>query len=206
MRPIRLAEITISRQAAYRCVVDGPSRQEDVSLKKLATNYTVAYRAMPMKALHALRTRKVIVEAGAWHNGKIPKAAFPLSHVKSHHKLAKTWHWCVHKVQDHDRCYRLLVAFEPGKRQYWAWLGAIYGEDQALLARVEFHATHDGWHCHWKTGEITEVARGAVKASFPAERRHQCSGLPLDVTRADAFGIAFRLFNVSGVSQSETML
>lgn len=159
--------------------------------------------AWPMKALSAIRTEKVLVEAGAWKNGKIPKAAFPLSHVKAHHRLGKSWHWAVHLVADQHRQYRLLVAFEPGKRQYWAWLGAVYGDDQAVIARVEFHASHDGWHCHWKTGELVEVSRGAVKAPFPQERRHGCNGAPPDVSRSDAFGIAFRLFNVNASSEEE---
>ncbi len=89
------------------------------------------------------------------------------------------------------------MAFEPGKQQYWAWLGAIYGDDQALIARVEFHATHDGWHCHWKGGELREVPRGAVKAAYPLERRRGCSGAPLTINRSDAFGIAYRLFNIA---------
>lgn len=159
-----------------------------------------------MRALQAIRSAKTVVESGAWHNGKIPKSVFPLAHVKSHHRLARTWHWSVHRVADRDREYRVLVAFEPGKRQYWAWLGAIYGEDQAVIARVEFHASHDGWHCHWKGGALSEVPRGTVKAAIPIERRHQCSGEAMDITRADAFGIACRLFNVGPEVQNGGML
>lgn len=159
-----------------------------------------------MSARTAIRSQKYLLEAGGWHTGKIPKAAFPLSHVKSHHRLGHAWQWCVHLVADEARRYRLLVAFEPGKRQYWAWLGAVFGEDQAVIARVEYHASHDGWHCHWKTGDITEVPRGAVKAPFPLERRQGCGTVALDITRSDACGIAYRLFNVSGAPEDGQLL
>jgi hypothetical protein len=149
-----------------------------------------------MKALAALRTKKVLVEPGAWHSGNVTKAEFPLAHVTKL-KLSKAWHWCVHKVQDDEREYRVLVAFEPMKSQYWAWLGVTYGSDQAVIARVEFHASHDGWHCHWKTGPLAEVSRGAVKSPHGNELRHGCSGEPKSVTKSEAFGLAYRLFNVA---------
>jgi hypothetical protein len=150
-----------------------------------------------VKALSALRTEKVIVEVGPWHAGKIPRGAFPLSHVKTAHRLGKTWQWCVVQVADEQQHYNLLVAFEPGKRQYWAWLGAKFGADLALIGRLEFHESHEGWHCHWKTGPLVEVARGAVKAPYPKERRRTCEGDAIDVSKADAFGVAFSVFNVS---------
>jgi hypothetical protein len=148
-----------------------------------------------MNALRVIRSEKIVLHAGTWQRGKIPSSAFPLSHVKAL-RLGKAWHWCVQRVQDAEREYNVLVAFDPGKRQYWAWLGAVFGDDQAVVARVEFHATHDGWHCHWKTGDLVEAPRGAVKAPSPKELRHQCSGDPVSVSQADAFGIAHRLFNV----------
>ena len=153
-----------------------------------------------MNALAAIRTEKTVLQAGSWQRGKIPASAFPLSHVKAL-RVAKAWHWCVQRVHDAHREYNLLVAFDPGKLQYWAWLGAVFGDDQAVIARVEFHASHDGWHCHWKTGDLVDVARGAVKAALPKERRHQCAGDPIAVSQADAFGVAYRLFNVKVTAQ-----
>ena len=154
--------------------------------------------AIGMKALRALRAEKVLVETGAWGNGNIPSEEFPLSHVKKH-RLAKAWHWCVHKLSDDGQRYRLLVAFEPGKQQYWAWLAASFGNDQALIARVEYHHSHDGWHCHWKTGPLADVPRGNVKAPYPKERRRNClkNPDPVAVGKSDAFKIAYKLFNVT---------
>ena len=149
-----------------------------------------------MKALAALRTKKVLVSAGPWHSGNVTNSEFPLAHV-SKLKLAKAWQWSVHVVADDAQKYRLLVAFDAGKSQYWAWLGAIFGNDQAIIGRVEFHHSHDGWHCHWKTGQLVDVPRGAVKAGGSKERRHPCNGAPPQVSRTDAFKLAYKLFNVS---------
>jgi hypothetical protein len=148
-----------------------------------------------MKALAAVRTRKVFVDASPWHNGSVSNAAFPLSH-KGKLRMGKAWNWCVHTVADADRQYRILVAFDPTKNQYWAWLGAAFGHDQALIARVELHSSHDGWHCHWKTGPIAEVPRGAVKASGKKELRRGCGEHQLTVTKNNACGLAYQLFNV----------
>jgi len=63
-------------------------------------------------------------------------------------------------------------------------------------ARIEYHASHDGWHCHWKTGELVDIARGAVKAAGRAELRRDCGGKPLSISKNDAFGVAFQMFNV----------
>ena len=149
-----------------------------------------------MIACAALRTKKVLVRSGTWAYGNVTKSEFPLSHVTKL-KLSKAWQWCVHTVADADRQYRVLVAIEPGKKQYWAWLGAVFGDDQAVIARVEFHHSHDGWHCHWKTGELTDVPRGAVKAGSAREKRKDCSGDAMSLSRADAFGVAYRVFNVT---------
>jgi hypothetical protein len=149
-----------------------------------------------MDALAALRTPKLFVEATPWHNGPVSHAAFPLSH-KGKIKLAKAWSWSVHTLEDGQRMYRLLVAFEPTKNQYLAWLGVAFGGDQAVVARVELHATHDGWHCHWKTGPLDEVGRGVVNGPFGRERRRDCGDHDIPIGKANAFGLAYRLFNVT---------
>lgn len=152
-----------------------------------------------MKAVAAIRTKKVFVEATPWHSGNVSAAAFPLSH-KGKIKLGKAWQWCVHTVADDARSYRILVAFDAGKNQYWAWLGAIFGTDQAVIARVELHSSHDGWHCHWKTGPLVDVPRGAVKAGGLREKRKTCQSEAIPLSKTNVCGVAYRLFNVSGHS------
>ena len=157
-----------------------------------------------MKAVAAIRTKKVFVEATPWHNGNVSASAFPLSH-KGKIKLGKAWQWCVHTVADDAQSYRILVAFDAGKNQYWAWLGAIFGADQAVIARVELHSSHDGWHCHWKTGPLIDVPRGAVKAGGSREKRRGCQSNPISLSKSNVCGVAYRLFNVTGHS-GESML
>ena len=63
------------------------------------------------------------------------------------------------------------------KAQYRGWLGLVAGRDQALLARVEYHPSHHGWHCHLKLGELGKVVRGVVKETMMQhEKRRICAG------------------------------
>ena len=158
-----------------------------------------------MGANGKLRTKKRVVSATTWGAGKVPSAAFPLAHTGPV-SLGKAWQWCVYTLSDGTLSYRLLVAFEPAKRQFWAWLGVAFGTDQALIGRVEWHASHDGWHCHWKTGPLADVSRGSVKAGHPVDRRRQCKGEPRDLSKAVASSIAFTVFNVTGYSSAELLL
>ncbi|MGX7873692.1 hypothetical protein ACVDG5_013830 [Mesorhizobium sp. ORM6] len=127
----------------------------------------------------------------------MPKTAFPLS--KSHtFQLGKGWRWCVLALASEDRRYRLLVAYEKSKAQYRAWLGLESGTDQALLARLEYHPSHRGWHCHLKKGLVADVGCGVVKHSSAHERVKLCVDMGnFSVNDSDALAIACRIFNVA---------
>lgn len=125
----------------------------------------------------------------------MPASAFPLSKSASY-RLTGAWQWRVVQLSAAGKKFRLLVAFDNAKRQYQAWLGVEYGPDQALIARIEFHATHHGWHCHWKCGELDDVARGVVKDRGARERVHLCP-MPKEFDKNNALSIAFRAFNVA---------
>lgn len=148
-----------------------------------------------MKALLAVRAAKVIADAGAWKVGKMPASAFPLSKSASY-RLGGAWQWRVLQLLEQGRSYRLLVAVDPVKRQYQAWLGLEHGSDQALIARLELHASHLGWHCHLKTGDLDKVSRGVVKDCHPRERLKLCPGAKA-FDKDNALDIAFRAFNVA---------
>jgi hypothetical protein len=157
-----------------------------------------------MRALLAIREPKTITSVGPWHSGKrMPRVAFPLS--KSHsYPLGSSFDWCVTEMQSDARAYRLLVAFDPAKAQYRAWLGAVDGTDQALLARLEFHPSHNGWHCHVKTGSLDKVARGVVKEAKHKDRFRICSVEHVfSVTQLDALNIAFRVFNAENEASAK---
>ena len=148
-----------------------------------------------MRALLAIRTEKVIADSGAWKQGKMPASAFPLSKSASY-RLTGQWHWRVVRLSAAGRTFRLLVAFDGAKRQYQAWLGVEFGHDQALIARIEFHASHHGWHCHWKRGDLDSVSRGVVKDQSSKERLRLCPK-PKAFDQNTALSIAFRAFNVA---------
>jgi hypothetical protein len=126
----------------------------------------------------------------------MPRQAFPLS--KTHtFSLGSGWRWRVISLEAGGRRFRLLVAYEASKDQYRAWLGLEVGTDQALLARLEYHPSHRGWHCHLKKGLLTDIGCGVVK--HPGEREHAKSCNSSDSLRVgdtDALAIAYRAFNV----------
>lgn len=152
-----------------------------------------------MRSLRAIRAEKVIADGGVWKVGKMPASAVPLSKSASY-RLTGQWQWRVLRLSGQGRAFRLLVAFDAAKRQYQAWLGAEFGADQALIARVEFHATHHGWHCHWKCGELDDVSRGVVKDRHMRERLRLCPK-PKAFDQHNALSIAFRAFNVATISE-----
>jgi hypothetical protein len=152
-----------------------------------------------VRALTAIRESKTVVDWGNWQSGhKMPRTAFPLS--KSHsYVLGASWRWRVLDLDASGRRLRLLVAYERAKSQYRAWLGLEAGADQALLARLEYHPSHHGWHCHFKVGNLADVACGVVKDSRERERLRHCAvgeAASVGVTDNDALSIAFRAFNV----------
>lgn len=151
-----------------------------------------------MRAFGFARTPKRATDLGKWKTDKMPASAFELSHGHGH-ALGRTWTWRVCELEDDaDRKWRLLIAFEPAKLQYRAWLGLVDGPNLALIARLEYHPDHHHWHCHVKTSELPHVARGVVKESSAYERVRLCKALSkFDVTENNAIGYAFRIFNVN---------
>lgn len=150
-----------------------------------------------VKVFDAIIARKTLLEDVDWQGGKMPRTAFPLS--RSHtYQLGKGWRWCVLTLTDDGRRFRLLVAYEKSKSQYRAWLGLESGTDQALLARLEYHPSHRGWHCHVKKGDIADVGCGVVRHSSARERVRLCADTAdFAVNDSDALAIACRIFNVS---------
>jgi hypothetical protein len=148
-----------------------------------------------MRALRAIRERKHVIEPSKWHDGKMPRTAFPLS--KSHtYSLGSGWRWMTLRLQGDGRHYRLLVAYEQGKSQYQAWLGLESGADQALLARLEYHPSHRGWHCHLKKGPLDKVTCGIVRHPKSQEGVRLCEDDEFGISDANALGVACRIFNV----------
>lgn len=150
-----------------------------------------------MRALLAIRSEKQLTKIGEWQSGKrMPRTAFPLSRSHSY-ALGSSFDWCVCEAACAQHQYRILIAFDAVKAQYRGWLGVVCGHDQALIARLEFHPTHHGWHVHVKKGSLDKVARGIVKESRDHEKTVICNAEHVfSVTQLDALNVTFRAFNV----------
>lgn len=152
-----------------------------------------------MRALKAARSPKAVSQAAKPKRGeKMPLAAFPLSKSRSY-RLGRSWEWSTYELTGDDGGYRLLVAVDEAKQQALAWLAHDDGDDLAVVARLEYHPTHRGWHCHWRRGELDELTRGVVKESRLHEGVRVCvpdKEREGSVTHTDALGIAFRIFNI----------
>ena len=92
----------------------------------------------------------------------MPRSTFPLSRTHSY-PLGSGFDWCICEAASANHAYRVLVAFDAAKAQYRAWLGLICDHDTKLLARLEYHPDHKGWHIHTKVGMLKDVVRGVVK-------------------------------------------
>lgn len=151
-----------------------------------------------MRASRTIRVEKAIVKAGHWKDGRMPSNAFPMRRGKGY-RLAGSWRWVVHTLEGDGSTYRLLIGYDLAKAQFQSWLGLADGNDSALLARLEFHDSHGGWHCHWKAGETDTIVRGIVRGGS-VDRARKCGGNARQFNDSDATALAFRVFNVvSGV-------
>lgn len=143
--------------------------------------------------LWTARAPKKVAVSGPWKTGKMTKGDFPLS-KNSSFRLGTGWEYCIHELSGPNRM-RLLIAFHVGKRDYLAWLTIENDHDQMIIARLEYHASHLGWHVHLKPDDLAKVAWGVVKQ--PGERLVDCkSDFDPAIDKNDAEAVAFRVFNV----------
>jgi hypothetical protein len=90
---------------------------------------------------------KTVIDKGAWRsNTKMPKSAFPLS--KSGLKITAKYSWCVLRFGALGEHFRVLIYHRLDLEQYHALLAREHHGDMLVMARLEFHGTHPGWHCH----------------------------------------------------------
>jgi hypothetical protein len=90
---------------------------------------------------------------------------------------------------------RKHIAFHAGKEEYLAWLPIDTGTDLGLIARLEHHASHLGWHVHLKPNDLDKLSYGVVKQ--PGEKLRACGKDEPPVTgKGQATALAFTLFGV----------
>ena len=69
------------------------------------------------------------------------------------------------------RSFSIVIAFHEGKELYAAHLVQPVGHDDSLvLASLEYHGTHPGWHLHVNcSGDSSKNNVGRLR--YPAQRR-----------------------------------
>jgi len=150
-----------------------------------------------------IKAQKAITKTGSWASGVMPKSAFPLS--KSGNKTYKLGNrrWRIVVFDALDAEFRLFINYHPALYQYQAMLGFDVAGDMKVLASLEFHPTHGGWHVHVCCDEVGSVPVGVKRG--PWLRNLNGSGpkhsMPCPETDSAAFNRAvsfFRLDRVGG--------
>jgi hypothetical protein len=162
---------------------------------------------MSMRPKDLVRLPKVVIEAGSWKvvtgRAKMPTTAFPLSKNFSV-QLGRNYHWRVDVVRARDVDYRILTAYQPDFEEYRSWLAVPRGNAHTVVAQLEFHGTHPGWHCHIACCDVddVEVGQGHPRSAmrFPGgNNKHR--RLNFDMTDSVALAKAFNFFSVTGAPE-----
>jgi hypothetical protein len=152
-----------------------------------------------------IRIRKTVIEpAGSWkvvtgRGGKMAASDFALSRRGSM-GLGRGWHWRVDSLDANGTELRLLTTFNPRIEEFRSWLGYPKEGMLVIVARLEFHGSHPGWHCHSACCDVAEIEPGQPlhrqTVRIPAaDQRHR----KLEFVRHEAAALAaFRLYRVTG--------
>lgn len=121
---------------------------------------------------------KTGIKVGAWRNGKVPKADFPIA--RNALRLGQAFEWCVVTFQALGQEVRVLVLFNIGKAKYDAILGVMANGMVRILCDYQFHSTEPGWHVHATCDSATRIPGGIFRGPWvkriPAARsKHRCN-------------------------------
>ena len=137
---------------------------------------------------------KVVSDWGKWQRGGMPPSAFPLSRRRGRaYRVGSSYKWRVILFSALGEACRLLIVYNADKEQYRATLAVEKERDMVVVASLEFHGTHPGWHLHGACGDISlhplGSMRGPLQRRFPqprtTHRRHlfkvTSEGIALDI-------------------------
>jgi hypothetical protein len=151
-----------------------------------------------------VRIKKLVVKPGEWkvvtRKAGMPKTTFPLSR-RDGIQLGRGWHWRVDSLEITDHPLRLLTAFHQDKEEFRAWLSTPRGQSHVILAQLEFHGDHPGWHCHAACCAIDEIEAGDSRprkcVRIPRhERPHR--DITFAMSESSALARAYKFFRVTG--------
>lgn len=125
-----------------------------------------------MRLKRLIKAKKNVTDQGSWKNSKMPRSAFPLSKQPGF-QVRAAFRWRVVKFECGSQSFRLLMFYRLDINKFSAMLGRDDEGDMCVLARYEFHATHEGWHVHADCAEQQMSGRtGNLKNCLPAHNRH----------------------------------
>ncbi|KAB7647686.1 hypothetical protein [Polymorphobacter fuscus] len=156
-----------------------------------------------------LLSAKTITKAGEWRcgalnpKGKMHKGSFPLG--KRGYILGNQWHWRVDELDCGGVPGRLLVAYRLDKVNYQAWLSIERSPGiHTVVASLEYHGDHPGWHLHSKCAAISEFDAQTSRQRnmgirIPAVRAYH-RAREYEMSHQEATNRAYRTFRI-GVSE-----
>ncbi len=111
-----------------------------------------------MKLRKVIYAKKQITDIGTWKGGqKMPKTVFPLSKSSSF-KVPASYRWCCVCFECLGERFKVLIHYRSDISVYAAFLARDVNGDMLVMARLEYHATHPGWHVHTLCNSTGSVA------------------------------------------------
>ena len=111
-----------------------------------------------------IRAKKLNLNHGSWGDDKLRSKDFPLSKKGGKtYPLTRQWRWRITTLEAEGRKFRLMTTYHKVVPEFCAVLAEDLNKDSRIIARLEFHATHDGWHAHPYCGDFDIVLSGITK-------------------------------------------
>jgi hypothetical protein len=162
-----------------------------------------------MRAIELVWVPKTLAESGSWKvvtgTAKMPATAFRMAKGHSY-MLPRKWHWRVDGLTSEKGNFRLLTGYDPHKWEYKAWLGLVRERDCPIVAALEFHGSHGGWHCHVAKCSIAELDSGDTRPRY-FSRCPRVSGkiqaVTFEMSEPTALAKAFKFFRVGAADKGE---
>jgi hypothetical protein len=117
-----------------------------------------------MRLKEFIKGAKDKVSHGGWGDEKLRSKDFPLSKKGGKvYPLTRQWRWRVTTLEVGGRKFRLMASYHKVVPEFSAILAEDLGKDSRVIARFEFHATHDGWHAHPFCDDFDSILSGITK-------------------------------------------
>lgn len=155
-----------------------------------------------------MKARKADVKYGQWKTGPMTKSLFQLTKSGSNAlRFRGSFEWCLVTFTALGSDFKLLVVTNLAKEQYYAHLGMVVGSDTRMLASLEFHGSHPGWHIHAGCAvdvQLIPVGRykGEWRKTLPRSH-HLCRRKKYGITQENRLLIAIKQFGLDNTESPD---